>query len=335
MPETRWWTVEDDSVRCLLCPHTCLLSAGESGDCGARKAVPGALTIPGFGMITAEAPDPIEKKPLYHFHPGEMVWSVGFAGCNLHCPFCQNHNIARADPSIGRYSEAGEIVKHALLSGAGMLAYTYSEPTVHFEYLMECAEKASESGLKNILVTNGHLNSKPAAELLAKMDAVNIDLKSWDPDYYKQVLGGNLATVRRFIEIALDHCWVELTTLIVPGDNDNEEEVGDMCDWIASLSKDIPLHLSAYHPSYLYRKAATPVSIMETMYRIAAERLKFVYIGNLGCENDTLCPECRTPVIEREYYRTKSHITGRECPQCGTEIPGVFPVIPSRRTNQT
>ena len=216
IPETRWWTVEDGSVRCLLCPHVCLLSAGESGICRARKAVPGALKVPGFGMITAESPDPIEKKPLYHFLPGEMVWSVGFTGCNLHCPFCQNHNIAQADPSIGRYTETDDIVEHAVISGAGMLAYTYSEPTVHFEYLVECAGKASEAGLKNVLVTNGNLNAKPAAELLAGIDAVNIDLKPWDSEYYERVLGGNLATVRRFIEIVFDsfvtritqHCFI-------------------------------------------------------------------------------------------------------------------------------
>ncbi|MCK5251247.1 MAG: radical SAM protein, partial [Spirochaetaceae bacterium] len=182
------------------------------------------------------------------------------------------------------------------------------------------------AGLKNVLVTNGNLNAKPAAELLAGIDAVNIDLKSWDSEYYERVLGGNLATVRRFIEIAMDHCWVELTTLIVPGDNDHEKDIGDMCGWIASLSKDIPLHLSAYHPSYMYRKAATPVSIMENMFRIAAERLNFVYIGNLGRENDTLCPHCRAPVIEREYYKTKLYVTDGVCPECGTEIPGVFPV---------
>ena len=324
-PPAEWWVIEDGKIRCLLCPHSCLLSPGERGVCGVREAGSEKLELPGYGMVTAEASDPIEKKPLYHFHPGEKVWSVGFTGCNLDCPFCQNFRIARADPSMGRYTETQEIVRNTLNSGSKMLAYTYSEPSVHFEYLKKAAYAAHQAGLKNILVTNGNLNIKPAKELLPSIDAANIDIKSWDRNYYKNILGGNLDTVKRFIEEAVLNCWIEITTLIVPGDNDIEDDIHSMCSWIASLSENIPLHLSAYHPAYKYTKAPSTPELMNRMKLIAEEQLNYVYIGNLGTENDTSCPNCQKTVIKRDFYKTEPLIEDGRCVNCGIEIPGVFP----------
>jgi len=321
-----WWIENDGKVKCLLCPHFCLLSRGETGICGVRQAGEnGGLILPGFGMITASAMDPIEKKPLYHFYPGANVWSVGFTGCNMDCPFCQNSGISRAEPSIGEFKKPSDIVSETLESGSKLLAFTYSEPTVHYEYLIQTAESAREKGLKTILVTNGNINVKPARSLLNLMDAVNIDLKSWNIDYYDNNLKGNLDTVRRFIREALNYSWVELTTLIIPGETDNKTDMQNMCRWIASLSRNIPLHLSAYHPSYKYQIPAASARLLKDMKNIAEKELNYVYIGNLGIENNTHCPECSRIVIQRKYHTIDTFITEGRCSHCGTVIPGVFP----------
>jgi len=320
-----WWTENDGIVSCLLCPHTCALSDMERGLCKVREARGGKLELPAYGRITARASDPIEKKPLYHFHPGEQVLSIGFAGCNMFCPFCQNHEISRADAGSGIYISPGDIVKSTKDAGFSLLAFTYSEPTVHYEYIIETAELARDNGLKTVLVTNGNINRKPARKLLPHMDALNIDLKSWDREYYRETLGGSLDTVRAFIEESVKYCWVELTTLIVPGDNDRPEELRDMVQWIASVSDRIPLHLSAYHPAFKYRVAGTSAQTMLKMKNIAEERLPFVYIGNLGMENDTLCPVCSKTVIRRSFHTVESQLKQGHCRNCGTEIPGVFP----------
>ena len=329
--EARWWKNEGASVRCLLCPHLCVIGPGGTGLCGVRAGAQetngrGSLSLPGYGFVTAEAADPIEKKPLYHFLPGSPVWSIGFAGCNLDCPFCQNHEIARAPAGSGRRRTPDEVVAVAASSGSRMIAYTYSEPTVHFEFVVAAAERARKAGLKNVLVTNGCLNPGPAAELLDLMDAVNIDVKSWNPTYYRDVLRGNLATVRAFVEAAVERCWTELTTLVVPDDNDSDTDMAEMCSWIASLSPVIPLHLSAYHPSYKYGRSATDAESLRRFRNVAKGRLTFVYVGNIGWENDTACPGCGAAVIERKFYSTRSALAGNACPECGTVVPGVFDV---------
>lgn len=278
-PEARWWNREGDSVRCLLCPHQCLIADGKRGLCGIRGASSGLMVLPGYGRITGEALDPIEKKPLYHFHPGKPVWSVGFTGCNLICPFCQNHHISRAVPERGTYRSPEDLIAGAAGSGSGMVAYTYSEPSIHTEYLLDCARLARESGLKNVLVTNGNLNPDAAEELLNTMDGVNIDFKSWNPEYYRKVLKGDLETVKEFFDIARKTCWVEITTLVVPGDNDNRREFTEMVSWLASRSIDIPLHLSAYYPAYKYNKPSTDPELLHELRQIASGKLKICVPG--------------------------------------------------------
>ena len=324
--DAEWWTKKNGKIKCLLCPHLCELSPGESGICGVRKAgKEGKLKLPAYGMISAESADPVEKKPLYHFHPGESVWSVGFTGCNMLCPFCQNFRISRAEPGIGRFKNPEEVVSETFLSGSRLLAFTYSEATVHYEFLLETASAAHEAGLKTILVTNGNLNPKPAGELLSLMDGVNIDLKSWNSVYYNKVLGGNLPTVKAFIEEAAARCWVEITTLVIPEDNDAAADITAMSRWIASISKDIPYHLSAYYPSYKYSRAPTRVPVLKALGLEAAKELNYVYLGNTGIENNTHCPNCSKVVIQRKSYRAESLLIDGKCPVCGTKIPGVFP----------
>jgi len=295
-----WWTEKDGIVTCLLCPHNCSLSDMQRGLCAVREARGGSMHLPAYGMVTASASDPIEKKPLYHFHPGEEVWSIGFAGCNMFCPFCQNHTISRADSSIGRFKSPEKVIAETKSAGSSLLAFTYSEPTVHYEYLIETAELAGKSGLKTILVTNGNINEKPK-------------------------LGGNLETVKAFIQESVKYCWVELTTLIVPGDNDREDDLRSMSRWIASVSESIPLHLSAYHPAYKYRVPGTDPETMMRMKAVAEEQISYVYIGNMGVENDTYCPVCSELVVKRNTSVTTSLLKQGKCRNCGTEIPGVFP----------
>jgi len=322
--EARWWIRNGNSVRCHLCPHSCRIANGYRGLCGARAVERGQLVLPGYGRISAEALDPIEKKPLYHFLPGSMVWSVGFTGCNLNCPFCQNHSIARAAPEKGYMRAPEKLVENAINSGARLIAYTYSEPSIHCEFLLESAHAASAAGLLNVLVTNGNLCKKPAKELFNAMDGVNIDLKSWRAEYYKRILKGNLEAVRQCIEIAIERSWVELTMLIVPGDNDDETDMRNMIQWIASLSESIPLHLSGYYPAYKYKRAPTELTLLHRYKKLAEEMLTYVYLGNTGENNDTVCAGCGKTLIHRRNYSISSNVENGACPDCRTAIPGIF-----------
>ncbi len=209
-------------------------------------------------------------------------------------------------------------------SGAEIGAFTYSEPTIHAEYLLEAAQRIQDRGMSTVLVTNGMINPEPAASILSLMDAVNIDLKSWNDVYYRKALKGYLETVKEFIQIAREYSWVELTTLIVTEDNDSEDEMRGICDWIARLSPDIPLHLSAYHPAYKYSNPPTSRQSLVKLTNVAREYLNFVYMGNLGIQDDTLCPSCGAAVIRRSGYRVRCSLLEGKCPKCTRPMPGVF-----------
>jgi len=217
-------------------------------------------------------------------------------------------------------------VARAQATGAMMIAYTYSEPSIHIEYVMDTARLAAEAGLLNILVTNGNLNPRPARDLLDRMDAVNVDLKAWDPTYYAEILGGRLDTVREFISEACRRSWVEVTTLVVPGDNDDLDDIGSMARWIAGLSPNIPYHLSAYHPAHRYTRPPTAESVIRRAADRAREYLNFVYPGNTGFEAHTECPACGQPVIRRRWFRSESLLENGHCPDCGAALPGLFSV---------
>lgn len=272
-----------NGVRCEICPHGCVLSEGQTGLCRARTAQGGKVIAKNYGHITAMGLDPIEKKPLRRFMPGSQIFSVGSFGCNLRCPFCQNHEIAAADSA-----RAGSmhLMPEALLEQAldcrqsiGV-AFTYNEPLVGFEYVRDCAALLKQNGQKVVLVTNGYINEQPLVALLPLVDALNIDLKGFTDGYYKK-LGGSLAPVMRAIELCAQHCHVEVTTLIVPDENDSQGQMRRLSGWLSGISKDIPLHVSRYFPRYkTLDVSATPVDTIYSLADIARESLAYVYEGN-------------------------------------------------------
>ena len=266
--------------------------------------------------------DPIEKKPLYHFYPGSTIFSVGFFGCNFHCPFCQNYTISQRVEKRKQISPES-LVEMACESGSFGIAYTYSEPLIHFEYVQKAAELAHSRGLKNVLVSNGHLNPEPAKELLSIVDAANIDLKSFNPDFYRKELGGNFDSVLEFLSIASKKTSLEVTTLVIPGKNDSDQEINQIAQFVSSLDSQIPLHLSCYYPTYKYSVGATPTERIVDLTGIAGEILEYVYPGNVGLrESNTFCPDCGSLLIRRAgYYTSVVGIKDGRCSSCENPIP--------------
>lgn len=272
---------------CELCFHHCDLSEGQVGFCRARACRDGAIVPLNYGKLTSLALDPIEKKPLRRFHPGSMVLSVGSFGCNLRCPFCQNHEISMAGKGE---IETVELSSEALADKALELrpcgnvgvAYTYNEPLVGYEYVRDCAALVHERGMVNVLVTNGTIEEKPWRALLPLIDAANIDLKGFTPEWYRR-LGGDLETVKRSISLAAERCHVEVTTLLIPGENDSVEEIRSLAQWLASVDRNIPLHLSRFFPRYrMTNRPPTPVERVARLADAAREHLSFVYTGSGG-----------------------------------------------------
>ena len=313
----------DGKVRCKLCPHHCVLKPGEVGICKVRKNVHGVLYSLNYGMISSASMDPIEKKPLFHFHPGEEIFSVGSWGCNMHCPYCQNWEISQQKPHLRTFSST-QLVSIANGNGSFGVAYTYSEPVVWFEYILDCARNALKEGLANVIVTNGFIEEQPFKLMTQYFSAMNIDLKSFNPDYYRKVLGGERDIVMKNIETAYEAgVHVEVTNLVVPGDNDDPKEMKELASWLGSVDRSIPLHLSRYYPNYKYDKPPTSLEKMEEFYQIAKEYLDYVYVGNVpGMHEDTVCPKCGQTVIKRNGYNVE--IVGLDedgkCTNCGHKI---------------
>lgn len=272
-------------VVCNICHHRCNLNKGQTGICRARKNIDGKVTSINYGKLTSIAFDPIEKKPLRKFYPGSYVLSVGSFGCNLKCSFCQNHELSMASKGeIGTKSiEPQELIKTALeLKPKGNIgiAYTYNEPLIGYEYVKDCSIIARKNNLKNVVVTNGCFNEEPMKELLPYIDALNIDLKGFTQEFYKKI-GGDLETVRRFIKLASNYSHVEITTLVIPGENDSEDEIREISEYIASINPDIPLHISRFFPGYkMNDKKPTEIKHIYHLADIARESLKYVYEGN-------------------------------------------------------
>ena len=275
----------DERIVCSLCPHHCRLADGETGFCRARMNESGAIRCRNYGRLTSVALDPIEKKPLYHFHPGSFILSVGSFGCNLRCPFCQNYTISMADGQ----SETQDVTPAELAALAHDLsrrphgnigvAFTYNEPLLSYEFIMDAAPLLHEAGLFVVLVTNGTIAPAPLEALLPHVDAMNIDLKGWQPDFYRR-LGGDLAAVKHTIARAVKSCHVEVTTLIIPGQNDSAGDMEEEALWLASLSPDLPLHISRYFPRWHENTPATPIETIERLAAIARKHLRFVHKGN-------------------------------------------------------
>ncbi len=272
-------------VICDICPHYCNIEENHIGFCGARSNADGKIIPINYGLLTGIALDSIEKKPLYHFYPGSQILSVGSFGCNFRCSFCQNYEIsmAKKEQVKTQYVSPKEVIRMAKeLQPEGNIgiAYTYNEPLVGFEYVYDCAKLARKEGLKNVLVTNGYINEDPFLALLEYLDALNIDLKAFNEKLYKNLSGG-LEIVKHSIGLSAKKNHVEVTTLVVPGDNDSDEEIRDLSVWLASVRKDIPLHLTRFFPRYKMRdREATKVSRIYELADIARESLLYVYEGN-------------------------------------------------------
>lgn len=314
----------DHKVHCSLCPQDCTIRDGRTGFCRVRQNRGGVLYSLNYGQVSSIALDPIEKKPLYHFFPGSFILSAGTVGCNLRCGFCQNWQIAQQDAPTFTIppAELVAMAKKRAEEGNIGIAYTYSEPGVWYEYVKDCAQLAKEAGLKNVLVTNGYLMPEPLAALLPYVDAVNLDIKAFTDDFYRRNCAGHLPPILQTAEIMQRYCHLEITTLVVPGENDSEEEIGALARWIAKhLGREVPLHLSRYFPNYRFQLPPTPILTLHRVREAAEEYLQFVYLGNVGGEEETttFCPECGRELITRGR-RVISRLQGETCPACGTRV---------------
>ncbi|HOJ14001.1 MAG TPA: AmmeMemoRadiSam system radical SAM enzyme [Deltaproteobacteria bacterium] len=336
MQQARFYEkVRGSSVRCTLCPHRCLIADGKTGICGVRKNYGGTLMSLVWARSVAANVDPIEKKPLFHFLPGSRSFSIATVGCNMRCAFCQNSDISQYAVETG--SVTGDVfppeavAASAVRAGCRSISYTYTEPTVYLEYALDTAALAREKGLYNILVTNGYTSVEVVASACKHLvDAANIDLKAFTESFYKRLCSARLAPVLDAIRAYFDAgVWIEITTLVIPGENDSDAELRDIASFICSLSPDIPWHVSRYYPRHLYDKAPpTPVKTLERAREIGlSQGLHFVYTGNVaGHEGEhTVCPGCRNVVIARRGFTVESmNLSGSACAACGRTIPGKF-----------
>ncbi|NQT52021.1 AmmeMemoRadiSam system radical SAM enzyme, partial [bacterium] len=315
-------------------PHACRIADGKRGRCGVRSNRAGTLCADTYGQVTSVAMDPIEKKPLYHFHPGTRILSLGTRGCNFACSFCQNWTIAQAEASTSPLA-ADEAVAMALREGSVGIAYTYNEPLVGYECVLETAQLARAAGLANVLVTNGFIQPEPLAELLPWIDAMNLDIKSIRPEFYRSLCGGRLEPVLRNAKAAAVHTHLEVTNLIIPGHNDTDEELAALAAWVAEeLGPHTPVHLSAYSPRHRLKAPPTPVTTLERAYGIFSPRLHHVYLGNVQGRvgASTRCHQCGTELIRRRAYRIEVvALDGARCAQCGGENNIVRARDPSSR----
>lgn len=325
--------LEDSSVECRLCPHQCKIRPGKTGLCGTRTNRNGALELDHWGVIASSGLDPIEKKPLYHFHPGSTIYSIGGYGCNLKCSFCQNCDISQYIPNIPgnfRRISPAEIVARAKSHPSNIgIAYTYNEPTILFEYMLETAHLAKEQGLKNVMVSNGFINPKPLDDLLNVIDAFNIDLKAFSDEFYKNLTRSRLQPVLDTLKIiSSSGNHLEVTLLVIPGYNDNPLEAEEMFSWMSSeLGNSTVLHLSRYHPAYKLNAPPTPPETMTNLYNLAKSYLHYVYFGNMpfnSTGHNTYCPNCTRLLIERMGYRTNASGVNAngDCMYCEHKVLG-------------
>jgi pyruvate formate lyase activating enzyme len=323
---------EGDKVSCFLCSHRCLIPNGKYGICNVRENRGGMLYTHAYGEIIAKHIDPIEKKPLYHFLPGSRSFSIATIGCNFQCGFCQNWQISQVKEAkaLGLRSEEvkpEDVVKQAKKSGTKSISYTYSEPTIFFEYAYEISQLAKKEGLLNVFVTNGYMTKEMIQTVYPYLDAANIDLKSFRDDYYRKMCKGRLTPVLESIELMKKlNIWVEVTTLLVPGQNDSEEELRMIARFLAQLDPSIPWHISRFFPQYKMEDLeSTPLEILNQAYEIGKNAgLRYVYLGNVSKESNTYCHQCHRLLIERIGFSIGAYqIKEGQCPDCHSPIDGV------------
>lgn len=330
MVESKYYKKLNGEIQCLLCPQNCIIKEGKYGICMVRRNQNGKIVPENYGKVSALHMDPIEKKPLYHFHPGQTILSVGTFGCNLKCKFCQNYDISQSKVAnlLNRetYSPEGIVRIATEKKDNHGIAYTYNEPIIWFEFVMETAAKAHRESLYNVMVTNGYVNKEPLSDLLEVIDAWNVDMKAFTEEFYHKYTKSALAPVKetiRSVRKAGKH--LEITNLVIPGLNDDDNKFREMVKWICDeTGKDTVLHISRYFPTYRMNIPATPVATLERFYEIASDYLNYVFLGNVSGNTgkDTYCPGCNNLIISRSGYSTRVTgltIQGR-CTNCNKKI---------------
>jgi pyruvate formate lyase activating enzyme len=321
------------AVKCLLCAHGCTIAAGKRGRCRARINADGQLRSLVYGRPITEHVDPIEKKPFYHFLPGSAAYSLATSGCPLRCRFCQNWEISQARPEdyTAAYCAPEAMVERALGAPAPVIAFTYNEPTVFFEYLTDIARQARGRRLRSVLISCGYMNQDPLAEMIEVLDAIKIDLKGFNPEFYRQVSSAELAPVLRSIaQVARAGRHLELVNLVVPTLNDSETALAGLADWVVGeLGPDVPVHFTRFHPDYqLQNLPPTPVATLERARQLAMDRgIRYAYVGNLPGHpgNHTYCPKCGRVCVERSgFLVTRNEVQDGRCRYCRTPIAGVW-----------
>jgi len=330
MKEAMYYEKLDDlKVGCKLCPHNCLLGTGKTGICGVRRNTDGKLYSRIYGKTSSTHPDPIEKKPLYHFIPGSKAMSFGTIGCNFKCDFCQNSGISQADVERSSLMKITpeETVRMAKRAGCASIAWTYNEPTIWYEFTYDSSKLAHEEGIKNIYVTNGFINPEPLRNISPYLDAMNIDVKSFSDDFYRKIAGGRLQKVLDTCKLASElNIHIELTYLVIPKLNDDPGEIEKYLQWVLrELGPDIPLHFSAFHPDFKMtdRKRTSTSSLVDIYERAMEMGMHYVFLGNVLADRGahTHCPGCGKWVIKRSYMGLrKNRLKDGKCPKCKTAI---------------
>lgn len=326
-----WKVIKDRNVQCELCPRMCVIKEGKYGNCSARKNVEGVLMSMVYGKVCAAEIDPIEKKPLFHFLPGSRTFSIATAGCNFHCLNCQNWAMSQtnAEDYTGDKMSPSDVINRAVAGGCMSISYTYTEPTVFYEFMLETAKLAKDRGIRNVMVTNGYINEKPLLELCRYIDAVNVDVKG-DDKFYEEVCGAKKKFVLESLKILKKKgVWVEITYLIIPGYNDLADDIKEVCQWVEkNIGRDTPIHFSRFFPMYkMEYMDATPMETLEMARKVAEDYLDYVYIGNIFIDGgeDTMCPKCRKTLIKRFGYEiVEDNIKEGKCCFCNHKTAGVF-----------
>lgn len=322
------------AVKCFLCPHECLINNNDTGVCSVRKNQGGTLFSLVYGKTIAENTDPIEKKPLYHFMPGTKSFSLSTVGCNLKCRHCQNYEISQMPRDrkmiSGRDTSPEELVRFAKNNSCDSISFTYSEPTIFYEFAHDIAKLSKAQGLKNIMVTNGYINRKPLEEIAPYIDGANIDLKAFSQEFYRKICGARLQpvldSIRLYKKLGI---WIEITTLIIPGLNDKEDELQNLAEFIVSIGNNIPWHVTAFYPTYnLLEKPRTSIDQLIKARKIGINAgLRYIYTGNIpGYEGEnTYCYKCKKLLIERTGFKVENYnIKDGFCPECNKKIDGYF-----------
>lgn len=334
MHESLYYTAfKKEKVQCHLCPKKCIISINKKGDCKARKNINGKLISLVYAKPCSVAVDPIEKKPLFHFFPGTNSYSIGTAGCNLHCQWCQNWEISQSNPEEIPFHrlDPEKVVQQAIENNCKSISYTYTEPTIFYEYVLDTAKLARKSNIKNIMVTSAFINQEPLKKLYRHIDAANIDLKSFDDKVYRKYTGAWLEPVLEAIKsIHKMGVWAELTNMIIPALNDDIKKIKNMCEWIKeNVGIDVPLHFSAFYPRYklLNIPRTSPDILLKARETALKTGLHYVYVGNVQTKNaeNTYCPKCKELLIQRSGFTIiKNNIKNKKCPNCKTLIAGVW-----------